>query len=81
MERKLQELAEIERLTFGTPVFEHSGEIRLPAIDDDGEWDVMAEPRVLGEDHRVDKAVVESLQDELLEALIASEDEMTIGGE
>ena len=41
----------------------------------------MAEPRVLDEDHRVDKAVVESLQDELLEALIASEDQFPIGGE
>ena len=75
MERRLQELAEIERRTFGTLVFEHSGEIRLPAIDDDGEWDVMAEPRILGEDHRVDDAVVESLHDELLEALIAGEEE------
>ncbi|MBQ2957549.1 MAG: recombinase family protein [Clostridia bacterium] len=81
MERRLQELAEIERRTFGTPVFEHSGDIRLPAIDDDGEWDIMAEPRILGDDHRVDDAVVESLQDELLEALIASEDEITTGGE
>lgn len=75
MERRLQELAEIERRTFGTLVFEHSGDIRLPAIDDDGEWDVMAEPRILGEDHRVDDAVVESLHDELLEALIAGEEE------
>ena len=74
MERRLQELAEIERRTFGTLVFEHSGDIRLPAIDDDGEWDVMAEPRILGEDHRVDDAVVESLHDELLEALIGSEE-------
>ena len=75
MERRLQELAEIERRTFGTLVFEHSGDIRLPAIDDDGEWDVMAEPRILGENHRVDDAVVESLHDELLEALIAGEED------
>jgi len=81
MERRLQELAEIERRTFGTPVFEHSGDIRLSAIDDDGEWDVMAEPRVLGDDHRVDEAIVESLQDELFGALIASEDQIQSGGE
>ena len=83
IERRLQELAEIERRTFGTPVFEHTGDIHLPAIDDDGEWDVMVEARVLGDDHRVDEAIVESLQDELLDALIAREDEMQIpiGGE
>ena len=30
MERKLQELAEIERRTFGTPVFEHKGDVGFP---------------------------------------------------
>ena len=69
MERKLREIAEYEKRNFGTPAFEHNGEIRLPSIDDYGEWDVMADARVLGEDHRVDDAVVEALQDEMLEAL------------
>ena len=69
MERKLREIAEYEKRNFGTPAFEHNGEVRLPSIDDYGEWDVMADARVLGEDHRVDDAVVEALQDEMLEAL------------
>ncbi len=69
MERKLREIAEYEKRNFGTPAFEHNGDVRLPSIDDYGEWDVMADARVLGEDHRVDDAVVEALQDEMLEAL------------
>jgi hypothetical protein len=73
MERKLQELAEIERRTFGTPVFEHKGDVRLPSIDDDGEWDVMATPRILGDDHRVDEEVVDALQDQLLESMMADD--------
>ena len=66
---KLRELAEIERRTFGTPVFEHKGDVRLPSIDDEGEWDVMAVPRILGDDHRVDEEVVDALQDQLLESM------------
>ena len=73
MEQKLRELAELERRTFGTPVFEHKGDVRLPAIDDDGEWDVMAVPRILGDDHRVDEEVVDALQDQLWESRIADE--------
>lgn len=73
MERKLQELAEIERRTFGTTVFEHKGDVRLPSIDDDGEWDVMAMPRILGDDHRVDEEVVDALQDQLLESMMADD--------
>ncbi|MCR4884282.1 MAG: recombinase family protein [Clostridiales bacterium] len=69
MERKLKELAEYEKRNFGTPAFEHNGDIRLPSIDDDGEWDVMAAARVLGDDHRVDISIVEALQDEMLEAI------------
>ncbi len=75
MERKLRELAEIERRTFGTPVFEHKGDVRLPSIDDDGEWDVMAMPKILGDDHRVDEEVVEALQDQLMESILADETE------
>ncbi len=77
MERKLKELAEIERRTFGTPVFEHKGDVRLPSIDDDGEWEVMAVPRILGDDHRVDDEIVEALQDRMLETM---QEEKTKGG-
>ena len=70
----LRELAEYERRHFGTPAFEHDGDVRLPAIDDEGEWDVMAEARVLGDDHRVDESIVEAMQEEMLEAMIAAED-------
>jgi len=74
MERRLQELAEYERRHFGTPAFEHDGDVRLPAIDNEGEWDVMAEARVLGDDHRVDESIVEAMQEQMLEAMIAAED-------
>ena len=60
MEKRLQAIAEYEKRNFGTPAFEHDGNVRLPAIDDDGEWEVMAEARVLGDDHRVDESVVRS---------------------
>ncbi len=73
MERRLRELAEYERRHFGTPAFEHDGDVRLPAIDDEGEWDVMAEARVLGDDHRVDESIVEAMQEQMLEAMIAAE--------
>ena len=69
MEKKLRALAEYEKRNFGTPAFEHEGDIRIPSIDDDGEWDVMVEARVLGDDHRVDEAIVEALQDEMLETM------------
>ena len=80
MERKLRELAEIERRTFGVPAFEHKGDVRLPSIDDDGEWDVMAVPRVLGGDHQVDPSVVDALQYQLLEARISQENQGTSEG-
>ena len=31
-------IAEYEKRNFGTPAFEHNGNVRLPAIDDNGEW-------------------------------------------
>ena len=74
MERRLRELAEYERRHFGAPAFEHDGDVRLPAIDDDGEWEVMAVARVLGDDHRVDESIVEAMQEQMLEAMIAAED-------
>ena len=75
MERKLQELAELERRTFGTPVFEHKGGVRLPAIDDEGEWDVMAVPRILDEEHRVDEKIVDALQDQMRESMMEKDTE------
>ena len=80
MERRLREMAEYERQNFGTPAFEHNSEFRLTAIDDDGEWDVMVPARKLGDDHRVDEREIEALQDEMLEAMAASEDEEKEGG-
>ena len=66
MEKRLRELAEYERRHFGTPAFEHDGNVRLPGIDDNGEWNVMAEARVLGDDHRVDDSLVEALQEKMM---------------
>ena len=74
LERKQQEYAEYEKRNFGTPAFEHNSEFRLTAIDDNGEWDVMAEARILGSDHRVDESEIFALQDEMMEALAASEE-------
>ena len=73
LEEKLRRIAEYEQKTFGTMAFEHQGSAHLSAIDDDGEWDVMAEARVLDKDHRVDSSVVDALQDALMEALFAEE--------
>ena len=64
MERKLQAIAEYEKRNFGTPAFDHDGDVRLPAIDDNGEWEVMADARVIGEDHRVDEGILEAILDE-----------------
>ncbi len=75
LEERLRKLAEYEQKTFGTMAFEHQGNTRLPSIDDEGEWDVMAKARLLDQDHRVDSEVVDALQDALMEALFASEDE------
>ena len=74
MELRLRELAEYEKRHFGPPAFEHSGNVRLPAIDDNGEWEVMAEARVLGDDHRVDERIVEALQEEMMDAMIDTDD-------
>ena len=62
IERRMQAMAEYEKRNFGTPAFEHNSEFRLTAIDDDGEWDVMAEAQAIGGDHRVDEREVEALQ-------------------
>ena len=75
MERKLQEMAEYEKRNFGTPAFEHNSEFRLTAIDDEGEWEVMADAHPLDGDHRVDESAIEALQDEMLEAMIAEEND------
>ena len=61
IQRRMQAFAEYEKRNFGTPAFEHNSEFRLTAIDDDGEWDVMTEARVLGDDHRVDQQEIEAL--------------------
>lgn len=65
IERKMQELREIEKRNFGTPVFEHDGNVRLPAVDDEGEWDIMAAAIPVDSDHRVDDSIVESLHNSL----------------
>ena len=61
IERRMQAFAEYEKRSFGTPAFEHNSGFRLTAIDDEGEWDVMAEARVLGEDHRVKQSEIDAL--------------------
>ena len=75
MEQKLKEIAEYEKRNYGTPAFEHNSEFRLTAIDDDGEWEVMTEARVLGGDHRVDYSEIEALQEIMLDAMDAAEDD------
>ena len=74
MEKRLQAIAEYEKRNFGTPAFEHDGNVRLPAIDDNGEWEVMAEALVLGDDHHVDEELLDAMQDSMLEAMITAEE-------
>lgn len=71
IERRVRKRIEREKRTYGTPAFEHSGGTRLPMIDDDGEWNIMAEAVVLDSDHTVDAYVIEKLQDDMMEALFA----------
>ena len=63
--QRRREMEEYERKRFGTPLFEHNSELRLTAIDDEGQWDVMAEAEPLGDDYRVDDTVIEALQEKL----------------
>lgn len=71
LERRMRERMEQEKRSYGTPAFEHSSGSRLPMIDDDGEWDVMAEAVVLDSDHTVAAGTIERLQDDMLESLYA----------
>lgn len=71
MKRRLELIAEYEEKRFGTPFAEFDDDVRLPECD--GNWDIMAEARPLDNDHSVDESVITSLQDELLEELIAAE--------
>ena len=50
---------------FGTPVFEHAGDIRLVAIDDDGEWDIMARAVSVGPDYRIDEDMIAKMKAEM----------------
>ncbi len=43
MEQRLQELADYEKRNCSTPAFENNSDFRLTAIDDDGEWEVIAD--------------------------------------
>ena len=71
-DRLREAMEEIEKKTFGTPVFEHEANVRTAGGDD---WDIMAEARVLGGDHRVDATVVNALEEKLMEELfMAAED-------
>lgn len=69
IERRMQERIEQAKRVYGTPAFEHNSGSRLPMIDDDGEWDIMAEAIVLDSDHTVSPETIEELQDGMLEAL------------
>ena len=71
MKRRMELIAEYEEKRFGTPFAEFDDDVRLPECD--GNWDIMAEARPLDIDHSVDESVITSLQDELLEELIAAE--------
>ena len=68
----MRERIEREKRTYGTPAFEHNSCTRLPMIDDDGEWDVMAEAVVLDSDHTVDAYTNEKLQDDMIHLVIVA---------
>ena len=65
IERRLREAAELEARSFGTPVFEHDGDIRLPAVDDEGEWDVMIPAKPVDTNHSVDMDIIDTLRGEM----------------
>ena len=77
----MQERIEQEKRSYGTPAFEHSSSSRIPMIDDDDEWDVMAEAVVLDIDHTVSPEEIELLQDTMLEALYAPAEDPDEDGE
>ncbi len=81
LERRMRERMEQEKRSYGTPAFEHSSGSRLPMIDDDGEWDVMAEAVVLDSDHTVASDTIERLQDDMLESLYAPAEDPSGDGE
>lgn len=67
IEEKMRLIAEAEKLRFGTPLFEHTGGMRLPDIDSEGVWNVMAEARALDEEHSVEDSILEQLQAQMRE--------------
>ena len=75
LEERLRQIKEIERKTFGVPAFEHEGDIRLPAIDDGGEWDILAEAVSVDTDHRVDEEIVDGLQLTMMEQMESEDDD------
>ncbi len=71
-------MAEYEKRSFGTPVFEHTNGFRVSSVDREDDWDVMTPARELGSRHRVGQDEIEALQDEMLAAL--SDDGRQRGG-
>ena len=74
MDQWLKVLAEYEKRSFGTPAFEHNSGFRLASLGGDEDWDILAEARALGSDHRVDEHEIEALQDEMMTTKIRSEE-------
>ena len=75
LEERLRQVKENERKTFGVPAFEHEGDAHLPAIDDDGEWDILAEAVSVDTDHRVDEEIVAGLQLTMMEQMESGDDD------
>ena len=69
LEEFLRQKREVEKRSFGTPVFEHNSDIRLINVNDDMDDDFAAEAKPLDENHRVNDEVVEKLQSDLQDAL------------
>lgn len=69
LEEILRQKREIEKRSFGTPVFAHNSDIRLINVNDDMDDDFTAEAKPLDEDHRVADEVVEKLHSDLQDAL------------
>ena len=59
VEERLEQLAEFERMNFGTAMLDFNPELRLPECEDD--WDLYAEARPLDENHRVDEARIDEI--------------------
>ena len=66
IEARFQKAVEVNKKTFGVPVFQHDSNYRALSGDvSDGEWDMLTPARPLGITHAVDSGIVNGLLQEI----------------